>query len=91
MRALGKEYGFRLIFITPVRFLDGKLVLLELYNPPSDAVTVDAFSSFKQFGNELDEFFFDDCHLTPAGHRLLANILLESILAHKLIHEQIKP
>ena len=87
MRTLAKQDGFKLIFITPVRFESGKMIKLEKAKPPTDVIIADMFSAFTQYEFDLKRLFYDEVHLTREGHRVLARKLYETILAHQLIHE----
>jgi len=89
MRMMGKEYGFNLVFISPVLFEEGRLIRAENHQPPSDAIIADMFHTFRLHPGNLSELFHDDCHLTPTGHQFLANLLYETILARNLIRDRV--
>lgn len=85
MRMLAKKHGFKLLFITPVRFESGKMIKLEQHQPPTDVIIADMFSAFAQHEFDLERLFYDEVHLTREGHQVLARTLYETILAHQLI------
>lgn len=85
MRMLAEQNGFKLIFITPVRYESGKMIRLEKAKPPTDVIIADMFSAFMQYEFELKRLFYDEVHLTRKGHQILARKLYETILAHHLI------
>ena len=87
MRALGRTHGFRLLFITPVLYEESKLFKAELYQPPEDTMIADMFHAFQHSASDLPSLFYDECHLTPKGHKLLARTLYKTILRNGLLKQ----
>lgn len=85
MKVIGRTNGFKLLFIAPVRYIENNLSKVELYQPPQDTMVVDMFHGFQQFAADLSSLFYDDCHLTPTGHMLLAQTLYKTILRNNLV------
>ena len=83
--ALGKLNGFQCLFIRPVGFEEGKLTTPIQYQPPRKARMVDALSAFANYPGDPAKLFYDTCHLTPEGHKLLAESIFKAITEYEMV------
>jgi hypothetical protein len=86
--ALGKLHGFECLFIRPVRFENGKLMTPTYHQPPRNAKAVDTLASFKNYPTDPTQLFHDECHLTPEGHKLLAETIFNAIIGYKMLNTE---
>ncbi|MFC1620799.1 SGNH/GDSL hydrolase family protein [Candidatus Omnitrophota bacterium] len=91
MIEIGKENGFKVIFLPPVFFeptekeLEGRISTNKKYSFPKEALYVDTYSAFKKREAIARSLFFDDCHLTPEGHKILAEEILKHLTEATLL------
>jgi len=86
--AQGKLHGFECLFIKPVRLEKGKLMTPTYHQPPRNAKAVDTLASFKNYPNDPTQLFHDACHLTPEGHKLLAETIFNAINEYEMLNTE---
>lgn len=84
---LGKKNNFKVLIIPPAGFINGKVCISEnYYNLPQNFMEVDTYQLFRK---ELDfrNIYADRWHLSPLGHRVLAEGIYKTLLKYNLINK----
>lgn len=82
----GKKNNFKVLFIPPARREDGEIILDEEYIPPQYAM-INTYKVFKERESEAELFFNDNVHLTPEGHKIIAEQIYKYLIRQDLINK----
>ncbi len=75
------QRGIKVVFITPLLWIKGRYSKIDNpieYSPPEGVTTVDLYDIFSRYPDG-GKFFVDNCHPTPAGHKVIAEALFPKI------------
>lgn len=76
---LGKKNNFKVLFIPPVCFRNGKILINMEYAPPSYAIQVNTYKLFKEKQLEASDFYATEWHFTPKGHLIIAEEIYKTL------------
>jgi hypothetical protein len=91
MEEIGQRSHFRVYDIIPIEIIDGPP--RRVFSPPAWRADrlLDIYPEFAAKGDKVRDFFLDRyCHLSPRGHRLVAEILSRLIEERGLISKEVE-
>jgi len=81
---LGEEFGFETIFLPSLQYAK-ETGITQHYDLPEHVVSVKDLGRFRGKEEDSVSLFIDNCHLTPKGHRLLAEDIADFLVENSLL------